>query len=79
MNWLEDIRNKPHHQKIRIIWTVTGIVCVFLIVVWIVSYKFARHVPADTTLFKTIGRGFNDIQKNYKNIPAFNQAQQQQQ
>ncbi len=75
MNWLDSIRKQPHHKKIRLIWTITIVAFVFLVAVWITSYKFQKKTAHDTTLFDTIGRGFYDLQTNIKDIPGYIQSQ----
>lgn len=65
MNWIEKIRQKPQEQKIRLIWTVVIITAVLLIILWIVLARFQKSLPKDTSLFKAIGKGFQDIKNNY--------------
>jgi hypothetical protein len=65
MALLEKIRNKPHEQKVRLIWIFSGIAVVLLIVIWIVAAHMQKSVPADTTLFQTLGRGVTDLKDNY--------------
>jgi len=71
MKWLEHIRKQPYHKKIRLIWIIAAVALVLLIVVWVVSVKFSKRADRDTTLFDTLGRGFNDVQDNYKDLPNF--------
>lgn len=35
MGLLENIRNKPHAEKIRLIWICVGVVVVILVILWI--------------------------------------------
>jgi len=35
MQWLENIRNKPHEAKVRLIWIAAGIAIVLLVIVWL--------------------------------------------
>jgi hypothetical protein len=70
MSFIEDIRKQPHHKKIRLIWICSGIAVIILIILWAATWHFRKDVPRDTTLFETIGRGFNDLKNNYnKPIP----------
>ncbi len=71
MKWLEEIRQQSYHKKIRLIWIIAGITLALLIVVWIVSLKFGKKTARDTTLFDTIGRGFQDAKDNIKDLPNF--------
>jgi predicted permease len=66
MNFIEKIRNKPHAEKIRIIWIVVIIAVVLLIILWALTSRIAKNNPKDTTLFQTIGRGIKDIKENYR-------------
>ncbi len=65
MPLLENIRKQPHHKRIRLIWICVGVAAIVLIILWVVTWRFRKEVPRDTTLFDTIGRGFNDLQDNY--------------
>lgn len=77
MKWLENIRRQPYEKKVRLIWTIAIITTVFLIILWVISNRFRKSIPADTTFFDTIGRGIHDIGKNYKDIPSYIKSQQQ--
>lgn len=66
MSWLENIRKKTYHEKMRIIWTVIVITVILLIVVWIVTARVQKSLPKDTTFFQTIVRGFHDVGQQYK-------------
>ncbi len=65
MSWLQTLRNKPHHQKIRLIWTVIIITVIALIVVWIFTSRIGENSPKDTSLFKTFGNGLKDVREQY--------------
>ena len=66
MSWLEKIRQKPQPEKMRIIWTVTLIVGILLIIVWIISANYAQHGNNDTGFFKTIFQGIVDVKNNLR-------------
>jgi Tfp pilus assembly protein PilN len=66
MSWLENIRKKPQQEKIRIIWTVSIVVFILLIALWVVTSNLTKNQPRDTSLLQTIGQGFHNIKKNYK-------------
>ncbi len=66
MSWLENIRNKPHHEKIRLIWIFAIITGVLLILLWIATTRINKNLPKDTSLFNTISRGVSDLRNNYK-------------
>lgn len=66
MSWIDNIRNKPQAEKIRIIWGVVIIALVLLVLLWILTSRIGKNSPADTTLFQTLGRGFKDLRNNYK-------------
>jgi len=65
MSWLEKIRNKPHREKIQLIWTVAVIAILLLLLIWFLTAKYTKQGSFDKTLFETIGRGFNDLKNNY--------------
>ena len=65
MSWIEKIKQKPQAVKVRIIWTVSIIVVIFLIIVWVISLRFEKNVPKDTSLFKAIGQGIHNVKENY--------------
>lgn len=66
MSLIEKIQKLPPERKIKIIWVVAIVVAALMIVLWILAAKFQKNVPADTTLFQTIGRGVNDLKNNWK-------------
>ncbi len=66
MSWIEKIRSKPHTEKMRIIWIIAGTVAVLMIITWILSARYYKHVKTDTSLFETIGQGVKDIKNNYR-------------
>ncbi|HYV33465.1 MAG TPA: hypothetical protein VE973_01280 [Candidatus Limnocylindria bacterium] len=66
MNWLQKIQHKPQEVKLQIMWTVAIVVAVLLVIVWIVSARYYKKVPKDTSAFKTIEQGVNDVKENYK-------------
>ena len=35
MQWLENIRNKPHESKVRMIWIAAGVAVAILIALWV--------------------------------------------
>jgi predicted permease len=66
MSLIEKIQKKPQAAKVRLIWTITIVVVAIMIIVWVISSKFSKRTPTDTTLFQTAGQGFKDVQKNFK-------------
>ena len=67
MSWIENIRQKPHEQKVRIIWTVSLIVLVLLVILWVFTSRIGKRNNMDTSVFQTIGRGIHDVGEQYKN------------
>lgn len=65
MGLIDNIRNKPQEQKIRLIWIILGVVAVVMIVLWIITARFSKAPGRDTTLFDTIGKGIHDVKNNY--------------
>ncbi len=66
MNLIEKIRNKSHGEKMRIIWITAAAVAILMIIVWVLSAGYYKHVKTDTSLFDTIGQGVKDIKNNYR-------------
>lgn len=56
MSIIEKIRNKPHAEKMRIIWTTVIICTVVLLVVWVFTAKYHKNAVKDTTLFQAFGQ-----------------------
>ena len=66
MTFIDNIRNKPRAEKIKIIWAAAALTALLLIAVWIISYKYRKNLPKDTSLFRTIDKGIKDVKENYK-------------
>ena len=64
MAWLEHIRNKPEHVKMRIIWTTVGVVAAVLIIIWALAARYQKNLPKDQTLMQTIGQGVHNVKEN---------------
>ena len=65
MSWLEKIQNKPTGVKIKIVWVISIITVVLLIIVWVISYRFEKTQPPDTSLFQSIGQDIHNVKTNY--------------
>lgn len=65
MSFIKNLQNKPQAEKMRIIWMTTAAVVVVLISIWIISARYYKNVPEDTTLFQSIGKGVKDVKDNY--------------
>ena len=65
MQWLEKIRNKPHKEKVRLIWIAAIVMVIILVGLWVATAEIRKDVPKDTTLFKAVGQGVNDVIENY--------------
>ena len=63
MSFLEKIRNKPHAQKVRLIWIVCIIVALVMAVVWVFTSKLGQNMPKDTSLFHAIKDGVKNLTK----------------
>ena len=66
---LEKIRNKPHTEKMRLIWIMTIIVVAVLVIVWIIVGQAPRPT-GDTGILGVINRGWQDVKNSYRG--AFN-------
>lgn len=72
MSWLEKIRTKPHEEKLKIIWIITGSCFLILILLWVILGNPERKADPNTTIFKTIGNSFQDTIKQIKEMPKTN-------
>lgn len=68
MSWIENVRSKPTHEKIKIIWVVCGITAFMLLVLWAVIGGLDNNAEKDLRLFKSLNQGFNDAADNIKTI-----------
>ena len=66
MKIIDTFRSKPHAYKIRLIWISVALAALLMVIIWVLTSRFSKHSPADTTIFQTIGRGLKDIKDNYK-------------
>lgn len=66
MSLLESIRNKPKHYKLRLMYSIIFLTVVLLAALWVITSKIGKQKEKDFRLFKTIGRGFNDIKNNWE-------------
>ncbi len=66
MSFLESLRQKPHHQKVKIVWIVLSVVVIGLVTLWVFTSKIGNLGPKDTSLFKTFGDGVKDVREQYK-------------
>lgn len=66
MSWIEKLRAKPQAEKVKLIWVAVIVAAIVLVALWIVSSQISKNQNPDTTLFKTLGRGINDIRDNFR-------------
>jgi len=71
MNWIENVRQKPPHEKIKLIWVICGIVVVILVVTWILIGGIKHNTKKDLRFFdslkasaKNFGQTFQGLQSN---------------
>jgi amino acid transporter len=69
MHWIENIRQKPQADRVRIIFMVCGAVAVIMIILWIVIGGLKTDDKKDLRLFKSIGDSFKDASGKIKSIP----------
>ena len=67
MSIIETIRNKPTHQKMKIIWGVVIVAALLLVAAWISTSRMRKNLPKDTSIFKTISNGIRNISEQYHN------------
>jgi len=66
MSIIQNIQKKSPKQKMVLMWTITGVIAIVLIGLWILSAHFQRKTATDTSLFDTIGSGLHNFKENYK-------------
>jgi hypothetical protein len=66
MNWIEKVRQKPQEEKIRLIKTAVIAAAIILAALWVLTSRFSKNTPKDTTLFQTIGQGIKDVRNNFR-------------
>jgi hypothetical protein len=69
MSWLENIRQKPNSEKIKIIWIVCSVTVAILIIVWIIVGGIKKDTQKDLRLFESINQSFQGFSKSVKNLP----------
>ena len=66
MKWLENVQSKPNHEKIKIVWTICGIVAVLLLVFWIIIGNYRYNTKMDFSQFEEVGKGFDEFKGEFK-------------
>ncbi len=67
MSLIESLQKKSPEQKMRIIWATVIVAFILLMVLWILTTRIGKKMPTDTTMFKAIGQGVEDVKNNYQN------------
>ena len=67
--FLEKIRQKPHAEKVRLIWIISIVTVALLVIIWVAVGQAPRPTE-DSGIFGTISRGWQDVKNSYHN--AFN-------
>ena len=65
MGLIERLQKKSHSEKIRIIWGAVIITAALLVLVWVLTSRYSKNVPKDTSLFQVIYRGFGDVKNSF--------------
>ena len=65
MGLIKTIQNQPREVKIKIMWAIAALVAIFLIVIWIISYKFYKRATPDNTVSKAFTQGIQDVKDNF--------------
>ncbi len=63
MSWIENIRNKPHSYKIRLMWIIISCVVVILIAIWILVNRIGNNVNVASFFFKNQVKEIKDTGK----------------
>ncbi len=61
MSFLDNIRNKTHAQKVRLIWIICTACVILLALVWLFTTRIGKNMPKDTSLFKTITNSLKSL------------------
>ena len=65
MGLIERLQKKSHSEKIRIIWAAVIIMAALLVLAWVLTSRYSKNVPKDTSLFQVIYRGFGDVKNSF--------------
>ncbi len=66
MNFIDNIRQKPQAVKLKIIWTLAGLITIALILIWIISVKINNRYGSLTNIFANMHKKFNSEQQSYQ-------------
>jgi uncharacterized membrane protein YqiK len=66
MSLIQKIQKKPQKTKNQIIVVIIILVVILMLVLWIFTSRIGKIEKPDTTLFKTMSKGFKDIKENFK-------------
>ncbi len=61
MSWIENVRQKPRAEKIKLIWQITIATGLALIAIWVIIGRYDNGAKKNTELFKTIEQGTKDF------------------
>ena len=66
MALLSSLQKKTHKEKVRIIWIVAGVTALLLLAAWIITSRYSKNSPKETSVFQVISRGFGDVKNSLK-------------
>lgn len=69
MSWIENIRQKPDHEKIKIIWLICGVAIAILILAWILIGGIKRTTQKDLRFFDSLKTSANGLGQSFKDLP----------
>jgi hypothetical protein len=69
MSWIESVRNKPQHEKIKLIWILSGVVVACLLIIWIIVGGIKKDTKKDLRVFESLGQSAKNIGKSFQQIP----------
>jgi predicted permease len=61
MSLIENIRQKPQKEKIKLIWIICLTATVILFILWVVTSRIGKDMPKDTSIFKLIKKSVTNL------------------
>jgi predicted permease len=61
MSLIENIRQKPQKEKIKLIWIICLSSAGLMLILWIATSRIGKNMPKDTSLFKLIKQNLHNL------------------
>ncbi len=61
MSLIENIRQKPQKEKIKLIWIICLSSAGLMLILWIATSRIGKNMPKDTGIFKLIKNKIQEL------------------